>query len=649
MKKYIIIRIISVILLSAIALVCISGLLLFKSAESSFEENSNLQINELLEVFTENKDNVALINSQLQDEFLIRTETLAYLLHEKPSLLDDHEKLIEVADVMQIDQIHIFDDEGTIVSGTLPDFYGFTLYSGDQIAFFLPMLKDKNLTLIQDVMVNSGQNLEMQYIATWSIDKEYIVQIGIRPFRLMEAMRETELIFVFDHLVPAFGSTVYIIEAETGNIVVSTDQELVGNHLASIAKSNFNTDTILENLVDTKINEISGKSVFREYGEYIIGVNKADKNIYSIAVEQFIYVIVTGIILAALIIYTIYVFLDRHILSGLIELRDSMEKISDGDLDHQVAINTLPEFQSLSTSANYMVQRIIETSHKFSTIFEYVNLPIAIYERRAGVIRVTSKMCDIINLPDEKNRKNLSQPKKFLEIIRQTLRQPYPKEKDVFIYINSGTIKYLKIKLYSEKASDWGIIIDITQELNEKQNIKFERDIDYLTTIYNRRAFLENLNDLSQNSSAIKKAVLLMMDLDNLKFVNDSWGHAYGDDFIVAAAKVLKDFSYRSKIAARLSGDEFVILLYGADTYEELEEKINELHSQFNKTYILNPDNEEYPVSISGGYVFYPKDSENLRETMQLADSIMYQSKRSTKGLFKAYKIEDSEDTDEKA
>ncbi len=69
-----------------------------------------------------------------------------------------------------------------------------------------------------------------------------------------------------------------------------------------------------------------------------------------------------------------------------------------------------------------------------------------------------------------------------------------------------------------------GIAEDVTEEMVEKQKIEYERDYDLLTNLLNRRAFHSRMTQLFQNRSRMKVAALIMMDLDNLKYINDTFG-----------------------------------------------------------------------------------------------------------------------------
>ncbi len=639
MKKFIITRLILVVFIGTLAVMALSASLLLKSAEDNFKVTAQLQIKQIVELLQQNSIEIDRLKEDLNEDFFIRTEMLDYILYTNPEVLYNVPEMQRIGKLLQVDQIHIFDKDGVIFAGTLPDFYGFTLRDGEQIAFFLPMLEDKNLRLAQDVTVNSGQNKEMQYFAIWSEDKEYIVQIGIDPIRLRRAMQETELQYIFSRLAPSPDVTIFALSAKSKHIVSSTNVSIIGKNISDIevVASALNASDVVDGKnFRTRIDETVGQSLFQYTDELIIGVFEPNSSIYKFAFSNIIFVIISCLLVGTLLMICIYFMLDRVVLNKLFQLRDGMNKITKGDLEYKMQVQGLSEFESLSHNINLMVQSVINSSKRFSTIFQYVNLPLAVYEHRADVIYATSKLGEILDVSMDERGEKIAVPQYFLKRIQEIMAKPYLEE-DVFIFEHRGKTSYLKIKLYSEQDSDWGIILDITDEINEKQHIKFERDMDYLTGIYNRRAFLEQITTLIEQPETVGNAVLLMLDLDNLKFVNDSWGHAYGDAFITKAAEVIKDFPFDGKITARLSGDEFVLLLYGDYSYEELEQSIQDLHQLYKNTFIEDPKGAKYPVTLSGGYVFCPKHSSEVKELLQLADSTMYKAKETKKGSFLPY------------
>lgn len=104
-----------------------------------------------------------------------------------------------------------------------------------------------------------------------------------------------------------------------------------------------------------------------------------------------------------------------------------------------------------------------------------------------------------------------------------------------------------------------GVIENVTNTIVEKNVIEYERDHDALTGLLNRRAFIRIMNSLFENEiNKIKIAALLMLDLDNLKYINDNYGHEIGDNYISKAAETFVNSTPENTIISRISGDEFL-------------------------------------------------------------------------------------------
>ncbi len=153
--------------------------------------------------------------------------------------------------------------------------------------------------------------------------------------------------------------------------------------------------------------------------------------------------------------------------------------------------------------------------------------------------------------------------------------------------------------------------------------------IDDLTGLYNRRGFFtlsEQQWKLADRKK--KKLVLLYCDLDNLKFINDNYGHRMGDQALVRVAHLLRSTFRESDIIARMGGDEFAILAIEAEANGD--RMIDRLNDKLSKA--SGSKDFHLPLSLSSGYAHYnPEHPKSIEDVLGEADSKMYEHKESRK------------------
>ncbi len=640
MKKYIMIRLIWTILFSVVVLILVSALLQLKSAEDKFVNSASLQIEQMIEILEDNEAYSVQLEEDLTNEYQVLAKAAAYMIDKDESVILSSPDLQEIASLLSVDELHIMDKEGLIYAGTVPEYFGYSLDSGEQMEFFLPMLEDTELSLIQEITPNTAEGREMMYVAVWGESKEYIVQIGIEPTRLLEALQATEMEYWLSRLALPPENIMYAVDSRTGMIVSATEQSLINTHVTYWGISEYSDHSLLEKAIPTTILGIDGKTVFLEFGDIYIGLNESNRLIHQFAFENVLVVVLSGIVISTLVIIMIYYFIDSVLMQRFHQLRAGMERITGGDLDYKMQVTGLPEFEVLSEHVNTMVGSIVETSSKFSTIFQYVDLPIAIYENRAGKVTVTSKMREILEYTEKGMIQRLIDGNQFMGDISKIMLSPYEKEADVFIYRSLSKKKYLRIRSYSEETNNWGIIMDVTEEIKERTRIKQDQNMDPLVSMWNRTGFLDALAELEQKKETIKKAAMLVLNLEQLKYVNDTWGFSYSEQYIAEAAQCIKGISCATKIEGRVRGGEFILLLYGAETYEELEAYLKGLQVTFGAAFVKNPKGERFPIVVSAGYSYYPLHTKKLKTMLELADDALWEAKQHGEARFELWSEE---------
>lgn len=155
--------------------------------------------------------------------------------------------------------------------------------------------------------------------------------------------------------------------------------------------------------------------------------------------------------------------------------------------------------------------------------------------------------------------------------------------------------------------------------------VKFYSEKDELTGIYNRRFVIktyEKIMAMAQRTS--KKFFILIIDCDNFKTINDTYGHLKGDQVLKEIGEILTNSINKNEIAARWGGDEFLVI--GSYIGESRIQTV--LQNVRGKMDTLS-DQVQIPIQASIGYATFPNDSKDLFELIKIADEKMYQSKTS--------------------
>ncbi|MEC9412785.1 MAG: EAL domain-containing protein [Pseudomonadota bacterium] len=206
----------------------------------------------------------------------------------------------------------------------------------------------------------------------------------------------------------------------------------------------------------------------------------------------------------------------------------------------------------------------------------------------------------------------------------------------------SHTISWIhsNFRVPTNNAVILSVGIDITEKKQNETELRWLATHDPLTELYNRKKLKNQFEHiLKQAIFNEQQGILLVLDLDHFKDINDSCGHNIGDQLLKNVARALTEVSRDKDVLARLGGDEFAIILPETDLNtaiilcEQISARLHTLHFEFEQV--------RYSISSSIGIVPFPLNEFNVDRLLSSADLAMYQAKSHGKDTWRLFTHDD--------
>mgnify|MGYP000043438066 FL=1 len=377
---------------------------------------------------------------------------------------------------------------------------------------------------------------------------------------------------------------------------------------------------------------------------------------------------------ALAIVFYISVHLSRRLITPIWQLTETSWRIAHGESDVQVNIQREDEIGILANTFNRMLSEIEhkkaaiqkqnatlentvneKTLSLRNTLNELQKLTIAVEQSPASIIitdidanieyvnpafeRITGySASEAIGKKPSILKSGHTTEQEYKALWQSLLAgeswhgEFYNRTKDGELYWERAIITPVQDK--NKKTTHFlGIKEDITSYKAYEQKLIEQATYDPLTALPNRVLAKDRLDlAISYTSRSKSSGALIFIDLDNFKIVNDTLGHKAGDDLLVEVAKRLKKSVREGDTVARLSGDEFLIILNNLTSTVGAEIVAEKALTELNKPIKLAA--QELIISASLGITVFPEDSNDPDKLMQNADSAMYQAKNSGKNMF---------------
>ncbi|MCR5581922.1 MAG: GGDEF domain-containing protein [Pseudobutyrivibrio sp.] len=584
-----------------IAIMILIQLLLLNLNNSREARSYTAAYLEQLEAVIDNNDHQEkALRSSLKQDYTMMAKAVSYNLDHNEDAIYDAEELQKICQLMFIDEIHVFNEEGVIISSSVPEYVGYSFDSGEQMSYFKSMLVDRDLTMCQDLTPNTAKGKPMVYAITWNEAQTRMVQIGIEPVRLLNELANHEIQQVVEDIPLNDDMGILIADINTKEILGATDTSFIGMPFDDVCDIDSDSIQGLTYYNFCKINNRSENysSSVKYTDDYILGVFLSHDYFLDRSLES-IFIVTVYLLLASAVIMTIV---------------KKLTSIREQNLEHHQIFRSMSEIYYSLHLVDLRKNIAIEYSAKNQVKESFQGLKEA--KADETMIRIM-----YATMADEYLERGLE----FTDF--STIPERMKDKKIISMELlgrNVGWIRMSFITIDSYEGIPTKIII-ATQIIDEEKRIAeslYQKSYtDEMTKCFNRRAYNNDILTYLDHSEGTD-FVYMSLDLNGLKTVNDTLGHEAGDELIKGAVECMNDaFKNHGKIY-RIGGDEFVALLFvDGDLMkmlvEDFQRKVDNWHGDIVDS-----------LSVSYGYVLSSEAADkSIPEIANLSDKRMYEAK----------------------
>lgn len=630
--KYIVI-----ILTTAIMLILLINFLInWHRLEDQQFDTFQIKIDQIIHTLESNQTELELMNENLNEDYFTRAKAAAYVLDRQEEVVMDVSEMQYLAELLDVDELHYIDENGIIASASVSQYIGMNMADYDQTRPFLAILEsdDEDAYLIQEAQPNAAAGKIMQYIGVARKNKGGFVQVGFEPKRLMEAQSRNTYDYIFSKFPTDIGEELFVVDCGTGAVLGHSediDQDF--------SADSYQLAALRECVKGAYRTGADGRKIYvvsQMYGNVMIcaalPVATLFRKLFSDSVLTCVYLLLIELAVIFLLNYLVR----RRVIDGIHHIIEDLSAITNGNLDTTVSVGGNREFEELSRGINTMVTSIINISARISAIIEISRVSLAAFEYESGKnhVFVTSGLGALLDISDQAVAEFGKNASVFDNYIRRITANPIEGETNVYQIHDD---KYVKIQMSESAGGKLGVITDVTKDVMEKRQMRYENTHDPLTGLYKFDHFKQLAAERLHRLPDGEVCALVMIDLDYFKGINDTFGHDAGDRYLQSFSGVMSAMPADHFLTARRSGDEFCMMVYGCQSREEIEGQMDAFYEKIRQNQIALSDNETRTISASSGFAWTGDAGSDIAELLGRADEALYVVKRDTKGVYGGY------------
>ncbi len=327
-------------------------------SQASVTSTAKVRIEDAKARLAESEQQIAELTEQLNEEYLVKTRAFSEMIRINPEILNDQSEIDAICKTLNVDELHVTDADGIIRWSTIADYLGFDFKGSEQTQPFMKCIEDSSFELAQEPQPNGAKGILFQYIGVGRKDAPGIVQIGMEPTRLSEALKNSQPDIILKDITVGANGTMFAVSKSDKTLAAFKDAEYIGKPAEEIG------------IKDRDLNAKEGTSRYATINGkmYFLSVSQTDKyyvgSLTPIIDNTKETLIMTGVILLmTLIVVTILSLfankaVNKSVIRSLNDIEDVLTQISRGDTAIRMNVRNCREFDVLSDGFNGMLDSI---------------------------------------------------------------------------------------------------------------------------------------------------------------------------------------------------------------------------------------------------------------------------------------------------
>lgn len=329
-------------------------------ADSRTGETAQVRLSDAKIKISESSAEIADITAEMNEDYLAKTRAFAQMIELDPTILDNPEKLEKIRTDLKVDELHVTDENGIITWTTVPECYGFDFMTSEQTKPIMKCLEDSSYELAQEPQLNGTRGILFQYISVPRRDKAGIVQIGMEPKRLSEAIKNNTIDAILKDITVGKHGTMFAVNKSDKTLAAFYDENYLGKAASEVGLDDGTLEISEGKVVRRYILGHAKLICISQVGDYYIGTLVPSNESIDQAVTATAVIMVLALIAMSLLTLIVIRTINKNVVSSLEGFVKKIDEISNGHDEERVNIRNFKEVDTLSNGFNALLDGIKE-------------------------------------------------------------------------------------------------------------------------------------------------------------------------------------------------------------------------------------------------------------------------------------------------